>query len=155
MADYFEAVAKDLKVAAGGEPKLAANWIIGELSGALNKDGIDIVDSPVAAEQLAGLLQRIADHTVSGKIAKEVFEAMWRGEGTADDIIESRGLKQISDTGELEKIVDQVIADFPEQVSQYRDGKTKVLGFLVGQIMKATQGKANPGQVNEILRGKL
>ena len=155
LADYFEAVARALKVAAGGEPKLAANWIIGELSGALNKDGIDIVASPVAAEQLAGLLQRIADHTVSGKIAKEVFEAMWRGEGTADDIIESRGLKQISDSGELEKIVDQVIADFPEQVSQYRDGKTKVLGFLVGQIMKATQGKANPGQVNEILRGKL
>jgi len=155
LADYFEAVAKILKVAAGGEPKLAANWIIGELSGALNKDGIDIGESPVAAEQLAGLLQRIADHTVSGKLAKEVFEAMWRGEGSADEIIGSRGLKQISDTGELEKIVDQVIADFPEQVSQYRDGKTKVLGFLVGQIMKATQGKANPGQVNEILRGKL
>jgi len=155
LADYFEAAAGALMAAGGGEAKLAANWIIGELSGALNKDGTDIGDSPVSAEQLAGLLRRIADHTVSGKIAKEVFEAMWQGEGAADEIINSRGLRQISDTGELEKIVDQVIADFPEQVGQYRDGKTKVLGFLVGQIMKATQGKANPGQVNEILRGKL
>ena len=146
---------KALTKVSGGEAKLAANWVIGDLSGALNKDGIDIGDSPVSAGQLAGLLRRIADHTVSGKIAKEVFEAMWQGGGAADEIIDSRGLKQISDTGELEKIVDQVIADFPEQVSQYRDGKTKVLGFLVGQVMQATQGKANPGQVNEILCGKL
>jgi len=110
---------------------------------------------PVSAEQLAGLLLRIADNTISGKIAKEVFEAMWQGDGTADEIIDSRGLKQISDSGELEKIVDQVIAACPEQVGQYRDGKTKVLGFLVGKVMQATQGKANPGQVNEILRNKL
>ena len=159
LADYFETAARALmeamKKRSGGEAKLAANWVIGDLSGALNKDGIDIGDCPVSAGQLAGLLRRIADHTVSGKIAKEVFEAMWQGGGAADEIIDSRGLKQISDTGELEKIVDQVIADFPEQVSQYRDGKTKVLGFLVGQVMQATQGKANPGQVNEILRGKL
>jgi aspartyl-tRNA(Asn)/glutamyl-tRNA(Gln) amidotransferase subunit B len=159
LAEYFETAARALTEVptkeSSGAAKLVANWVIGTLAGALNKDGIEIGDSPVSAEQLAGLLRRITDHTVSGKIAKEVFEAMWQGEGSADEIIDSRGLKQISDTGELEKIVDQVIADFPEQVGQYRDGKTKVLGFLVGQIMKATQGKANPGQVNEILRGKL
>ena len=154
LADYFESVARAL-LETGGEAKMAANWVIGELSGALNRDGVDIGDSPVSAGQLAGLLRRIADHTVSGKIAKEVFEGMWQREGSADEIIDSRGLKQISDTGELEKIVDRVIADFPDQVGQYRDGKTKVLGFLVGQVMKATQGKANPGQVNEILRAKL
>jgi len=151
MADYFEAVAK----ATSAEAKVAANWVIGDLSGAMNKDGIDIADSPVDAASLAGLLGRIADHTITGKIAKEVFEAMWQGEGSADDIIESRGLKQISDSGELEAIIGQVIADCPEQVQQYRDGKTKVIGFLVGQVMQATQGKANPGQVNQILRDKL
>jgi aspartyl-tRNA(Asn)/glutamyl-tRNA(Gln) amidotransferase subunit B len=154
LADYFEVVSEAMG-AGDGEVKLAANWVIGELSGALNKESLGIEQSSVSAQQLAGLLLRITDSTISGKIAKEVFEAMWRGDGTADEIIDSRGLKQISDSGELEKIVDQVIADCPEQVSQYRDGKTKVLGFLVGQVMKATQGKANPGQVNEILRGKL
>ena len=151
MADYFEAVA----VALAGDYTLAANWVIGDLSGMLNRDGIGVDDTKVSAEALAGLLRRMGDNTISGKIAKEVFEAMWQGEGDADQIIGSRGLKQISDSGELEKIVDQVIVDYPEQVQQYRDGKTKVLGFLVGQIMKATQGKANPGQVNEILRNKL
>jgi len=151
MADYFEAVAK----ATSAEAKFAANWVIGDLSGAMNKDGIDIADSPVDAASLAELLSRIADHTITGKIAKEVFEAMWQGEGSADDIIESRGLKQISDSGELEAIIGQVIADCPEQVQQYRDGKTKVIGFMVGQVMQATQGKANPGQVNQILRDKL
>jgi aspartyl-tRNA(Asn)/glutamyl-tRNA(Gln) amidotransferase subunit B len=151
MADFYELVAKAL----AGDHRLAANWVIGELSGVLNRDGIGIDDSKVSAEALAGLLMRISDNTISGKIAKEVFEAMWQGEGDADQIIDNRGLKQISDAGELEKIVDQVIADHPDQVQQYRDGKTKVLGFLVGQIMQATQGKANPGQVNEILRNKL
>jgi aspartyl-tRNA(Asn)/glutamyl-tRNA(Gln) amidotransferase subunit B len=151
VADYFETLARTL----AGDHRLAANWVIGELSGVLNRDGIGIEDSKVSAEALAGLLARISDNTISGKIAKEVFEAMWLGEGDADEIIESRGLKQISDTGELEEIVAAVIANHPEQVQQYRDGKTKVLGFLVGQIMKATQGKANPGQVNEILRNKL
>ena len=162
LADYFEAVAKALAktlaksiAGADGQAKLAANWVIGELSGALNRDGIVIAACPVSAAQLAGLLLRITDGTISGKIAKEVFEAMWQGEGAADEIIDSRGLKQISDSGELEKIVDQVIADCPQQVQQYRDGKTKVLGFLVGQVMQKTQGKANPGQVNEILRDKL
>ena len=151
MAEFYELVAKAL----AGDHRLAANWVIGELSGVLNRDGIGIEDSKVSAEALAGLLKRISDNTISGKIAKEVFEAMWQGEGDADQIIDNRGLKQISDTGELVKIVDQVIAEHPEQVQQYSDGKTKVLGFLVGQIMKATRGKANPGQVNEILRNKL
>ena len=150
-ADYYEAVANAL----ADDQRLAANWVIGELSGVLNREGIGIEDSKVPAEALAGLLRRISDNTISGKIAKEVFEAMWQGEGDADQIIESRGLRQISDVGELDKIVEQVIADHPEQAQQYRDGKTKVLGFLVGQIMKATQGKANPGQVNELLKNKL
>jgi len=151
LADYFESVAQ----ATGGEPKLAANWIIGELSGALNKASLDIGDSKVSADALAGLLDRIADGTITGKIGKEVFAAMWLGEGTADAIIDSRGWKQISDSGEIETLVAQVIADNPQQVQQYRDGKTKVLGFLVGQVMKATQGKANPGQVHQVLRDKL
>jgi aspartyl-tRNA(Asn)/glutamyl-tRNA(Gln) amidotransferase subunit B len=151
MADYYEAVAKTL----AGDHKLAANWVIGELSGGLNREGVGIEDSKVSAEALAALLRRISDNTISGKLAKEVFEAMWQGVGDADQVIESRGLRQISDAGQLEKIVAQVIADHSEQVQQYRAGKTKVLGFLVGQIMKATQGKANPGQVNELLRNKL
>lgn len=150
LAEYFETVA-----GTSGDAKLAANWVIGELSGALNRDGIGIAQCPVAADALAALLARIGDDTISGKIAKEVFEAMWAGEGSADEIIESRGLVQITDSGELERIIDQVIADCPEQARQYREGKTKVLGFLVGQVMKATQGKANPGQVNSILRDKL
>ncbi|MAF83830.1 MAG: Asp-tRNA(Asn)/Glu-tRNA(Gln) amidotransferase subunit GatB [Gammaproteobacteria bacterium] len=154
QADYFEVVAGILGEG-GGEAKLAANWVMGELSGAMNKGGIGIESCPVSAQQLAALLLRITDHTISGKIAKEVFEAMWQGSGPADEIIDSRGLKQISDSGELDKIIAQVITECPEQVQQYRDGKTKVLGFLVGQVMKATQGKANPGQVNEILRRKL
>ncbi|MFQ5634063.1 MAG: Asp-tRNA(Asn)/Glu-tRNA(Gln) amidotransferase subunit GatB [Gammaproteobacteria bacterium] len=151
LADYFEAVT----AATVAESKLAANWIIGALSAALNRDGLDIGDSAVDAPALAGLLDRIADHTISGKIAKEVFDAMWQGQGDADAIIDTRGLRQISDTGELEAIVDRVIASCPEQVQEYRDGKTRVLGFLVGQVMKATQGKANPGQVNQILRDRL
>jgi aspartyl-tRNA(Asn)/glutamyl-tRNA(Gln) amidotransferase subunit B len=151
IADYYEAVANAL----AGDHRLVANWVIGELSGALNREGIGIEDSKVPAEALAGLLRRISDNTISGKMAKEVFEAMWQGEGDADQIIDSRGLTQISDAGELERIVLQVIADHPEQVQQYRDGKTKVLGFLVGQIMKSTHGKANPKQVNELLRNKL
>jgi aspartyl-tRNA(Asn)/glutamyl-tRNA(Gln) amidotransferase subunit B len=151
VADYFEAVAAGLE----GNAKLAANWVIGELSGALNKEGIGIGDSRVSAEALAGLLARIRDNTISGKIAKEVFAAMWQGEGDADQIIESRGLTQISDAGELDKIVAGVIADHPAQAEQYRAGKEKVLGFLVGQVMKATGGKANPGQVNGLLKKKL
>ncbi len=150
MADYYEAVAKE-----SAEAKLAANWVMGELSSYLNKEDKDIADSLVIASMLAGLIKRIKDNTISGKIAKDVFDAMWQGEGDADAIIESRGLKQITDTGAIEALVDEVIANNPAQVEQFKAGKDKVLGFFVGQIMKATQGKANPGQVNELLRKKL
>ncbi len=150
-ADYFEELAGSTDAAS----QVAANWMIGDLSAALNKDGLDISDSKIAAPALGGLLDRIADHTISGKIAKEVFEAMWAGEGGADDIIEARGLKQITDTSAIEAIVDRVMEANPEQVAEYRGGKEKVLGYFVGQVMKETGGKANPGQVNEILRKKL
>jgi aspartyl-tRNA(Asn)/glutamyl-tRNA(Gln) amidotransferase subunit B len=149
-ADYFELVAADL-----GDAKLAANWVSGELGAALNRDNLDIAASKVDAAALAGLLKRIQDNTISGKIAKDVFAAMWDEGGDADAIIESKGLKQITDSSELEALVDAVIAENPEQVEQFRAGKDKVLGFFVGQIMKATQGKANPGQINQILRAKL
>ncbi len=151
LADYFEAVAGTLK----DDPKLAANWVVGELSGALNRDGIDIDASRVAPHALGELLLRIKDGTISGKLAKEVFEAMWAGEGSADEIIDSKGLKQITDTGAIETIVDEVLAANTGQVQQYKDGNQKVLGFFVGQVMKASQGKANPQQVNQILRQKL
>ncbi|MDX1443600.1 MAG: Asp-tRNA(Asn)/Glu-tRNA(Gln) amidotransferase subunit GatB [Gammaproteobacteria bacterium] len=152
MGDYYEAV---VKAVGEKEAKLAANWVMGELSGALNKDNVDIADSPVSADGLALMLKRIIDNTISGKIAKDVFEAMWNGEGTADEIIDKKGLKQITDTGAIEKIIDEVIAENDAQVGQYRDGKTQLLGFFVGQVMKKTQGKANPAQVNELLRKKL
>ncbi|MCA1797933.1 MAG: Asp-tRNA(Asn)/Glu-tRNA(Gln) amidotransferase subunit GatB [Xanthomonadaceae bacterium] len=152
MADYYEAVVKS---AAGAEAKLVANWVMGELSGALNRDGIEVESSPVSAQMFGGLLARIADDTISGKIAKEVFEAMWAGEGDADAVIEKRGLRQITDTGAIDEIIDSVIAANPGQVEQYRSGKDKLFGFFVGQVMKETQGKANPGQVNELLKKKL
>lgn len=151
LADYYEAVTKVV----GGEFKLCANWVMGDLAALLNKEGKEITDSPVTAEMLGGMIQRIADNTISGKIAKDVFEAMWNGEGDADTVIEKKGLKQITDTGAIEGIIDQIIADNPKQVEQYRGGKDKVFGFFVGQVMKATQGKANPGQVNELLKAKL
>ena len=151
LADYFEAVA----AAAGGDAKLAANWVMGDLAAVLNKEGLDITESKVDAATLAGMLKRIADNTISGKIAKEVFEAMWAGEGDADAVIEKRGLKQITDSGAIEAIVDAVIADNPKQVEQYRSGKDKVFGFFVGQVMKETKGKANPAQVNDLLKQKL
>ncbi|SIT68896.1 aspartyl/glutamyl-tRNA(Asn/Gln) amidotransferase subunit B [Ectothiorhodosinus mongolicus] len=151
MADYYEVVVKT----AAGQAKLAANWVMGEFSGALNKDGLDIGASPVSATGLGGLLSRIHDETISGKIAKEVFEAMWAGEGSADDIIQARGLKQITDTGAIEQMIDEVIAANPSQLEQYRSGKDKLFGFFVGQVMKATAGKANPAQVNELLKKKL
>lgn len=150
MADYYEAV-----VAAGAEPRLAANWVNGELSAALNNAGTGIESSAVTAAALAGLLARIADNTISNKIAKDVFAEMWDSGGSADAIIEAKGLQQITDTGAIEAVVDEVIAANPAQVQQFREGKDKVLGFFVGQVMKATQGKANPGQVNELLRAKL
>jgi len=150
LSDFFEAVAK-----VGEDAKLAANWVIGELLGALNKDGMALSDSPVSAEMLGGMIKRIKDNTISGKIAKQVFAAMWEGEGDADVIIEAKGLKQVTDTGAIEKIVDEVLANNQAQVEQYRGGNEKVLGFFVGQIMKASQGKANPGQVNQLLKAKL
>jgi aspartyl-tRNA(Asn)/glutamyl-tRNA(Gln) amidotransferase subunit B len=128
---------------------------MGELSGALNKDNLTIADSPVSAEMLGGMIKRISDNTISGKIAKEVFDAMWKGEGDADAIIAAKGLKQITDSGAIEPIIDEIIANNPGQVEQYRSGKDKLFGFFVGQVMKATQGKANPQQVNDLLKQKL
>jgi len=151
LADFFERTVE----AAGGEGKLSANWVMGELSGLLNKEGRDISASPVSPERLGGMLQRIKDGTISGKIAKQVFEAMWNDEGDADAIIEKKGLKQITDTGAIEKIVRDVLDANPRQVEQYKGGQEKLLGFFVGQVMKATQGKANPGEVNKILKGLL
>ena len=150
LADYFETVVEQTNT-----PKLSVNWVMGDLSALLNKGNLDISESPVSADNLANLIKRIDDGTISGRIAKEVFEAMWHGEGSADDIIEAKGLKQISDSGALQAIADDIIANNPQQVEQYRDGKDKLFGFFVGQIMKATQGKANPAQVNEILKAKL
>ncbi len=151
MADYYEAVAAGV----GGEEKLAANWVMGELAAALNRDGLAIGASKVDAETLAGLLRRIVDNTISGKIAKEVFEAMWAGEGDADTIIDKRGLKQITDTGAIAAIIDEVIEKNPTQLADYRAGKEKLFGYFVGQVMKATQGKANPAEVNRLLKDKL
>ena len=150
-ADYFEALVK----ASGAEARLCANWQMGELAAALNQDEIEISKSKVPAKDLAGLLGRIADGTLSGKLAKEVFDAMWAGEGAADAIIEKRGLRQISDAGAIEKLVEEVLAANPKQVEDYRAGKEKAFNSLVGQVMKATKGKANPTQVTEILRRKL
>jgi aspartyl-tRNA(Asn)/glutamyl-tRNA(Gln) amidotransferase subunit B len=151
LADYFEAAAS----ATRADAKTVANWITGDLSGYLNKENMDIADSPVGAGQLAGLTDRIHDKTISGKIAKEVFEAMWHGEGDADDIIDNKGLKQITDTGAIEKIIDEVLMRSQQQVEQYKSGQAKVFGYFVGQVMQDTKGKANPQQVNEILKRKL
>ncbi len=151
LADFYEAVEKS----SGGETRLAANWVMGDFAAALNRDGLEIGACPVNARMLGGLIRRIADNTLSGKIAKQVFEAMWEGEGDADSIIEKRGLKQITDTGAIEQAIDEVLAANPEQVNQYRAGKDKLLGFFVGQVMKATQGKANPAQLNQLLKEKL
>ncbi|RFA31289.1 aspartyl/glutamyl-tRNA amidotransferase subunit B [Alkalilimnicola ehrlichii] len=151
MADFFEAVVRE----SGGQAKMSANWVMGDFSGALNKDGLEIGDSPVTPTMLGQLLQRIADNTISGKIAKEVFEAMWNGEGMPDDIIEKRGLKQVTDTGAIEAMIDEVLAANPGQVEQYKGGKDKLLGFFVGQVMKLSKGKANPAQLNELLKKKL
>ncbi|MCU7880909.1 MAG: Asp-tRNA(Asn)/Glu-tRNA(Gln) amidotransferase subunit GatB [Candidatus Thiodiazotropha sp. (ex Lucinoma aequizonata)] len=150
QADFFEEV-----VSSGGEAKMAANWVTVELTGALNKAGVPLSQSPVTPEQVGGLLERIADNTISSKLAKQVFEAMWNGEGDADKVIEAKGLKQITDSGQIEAIIDEIIANNPKQVEQFRAGKDKLLGFFVGEVMKQTQGKANPGQVNKILLGKL
>ncbi len=151
IADYFEATVK----AFGGEPKLAANWVMGSVAAKLNEEDKDISVSPVSSEQLAGLLKRIADNTISNKIAREVFDAMWAGEGEADAIIEKKGLKQVTDSGAIEAIIDEVLAANAAMVEEFRAGKEKAFNALVGQCMKASKGKANPAQVNEILKKKL
>ena len=152
LGAYFEGVLAGL---GSGHAKLAANWVMGELSSALNRDGVDIVFSRVSPVHLSGLLLRIVDATISGKIAKEVFEAMWSEGATADAIIEAKGLKQITDSDAIEGVIDAVLAANPKQLADYRSGKDKLFGFFVGQVMKATEGKANPAQLNELLKAKL
>ncbi|HEU5283013.1 MAG TPA: Asp-tRNA(Asn)/Glu-tRNA(Gln) amidotransferase subunit GatB [Burkholderiales bacterium] len=151
IAAYFEALVRALPQ----QPKLAANWVMGELSARLNRENLDIAGSPVDSAALAGLLARVADGTVSGKLAKDVFDAMWAGQGSADQIIQARGLQQISDSVELERIVTAVLDANPAQVAEYRAGKDKAFNYLVGQAMKASKGKANPTQLSEILKRKL
>src|SRR5687767_6870034 len=156
MGDYYEAVLSALQAKnLAGHEKLAANWTMGELSAALNKDNLDVTQSKIDAARLAGLLARIADETISGKIAKEVFEAMWAEGRDADAIIEAKGLKQITDTGAIERLIDEVMAANPKQLGEYRSGKDKLFGFFVGQVMKVSAGKANPDQVNALLKKKL
>ncbi|MHB0774394.1 Asp-tRNA(Asn)/Glu-tRNA(Gln) amidotransferase subunit GatB [Halomonas sp. WWR20] len=155
MAEYFEAVKEVC-----GDAKLAANWVQGELAAHLNRENLDIDDSPVTARQLGELVARVIDNTINGKAAKQVFAALWAGEGkSADAIIEARGLKQVTDTGAIEAMIDQVIADSPVQVAQYREAEPekrgKMIGYFVGQIMKASRGTANPQQVNQLLKEKL
>jgi aspartyl-tRNA(Asn)/glutamyl-tRNA(Gln) amidotransferase subunit B len=154
QADYFEMVADQC-----GDAKLAANWVMGELAAALNKAGLEIKDAPVDAQALAQLLSRIKDNTISGKLAKQVFEAMWAGEGGADEVIESKGLKQVTDAGALEGWVNEVMIANPEQVENYRQAepekRAKMIGFFVGQVMKRSKGKANPQQVNALFRSRL
>ena len=149
-ADYFETVAS-----VSGDAKLSANWVNGDLQAYLNKEEIVIKDCPVSARQLGGLINKITDQTISSKIAKTVFESMLAGEGDAESIIEAKGLRQVTDSGAIEAMVDAVIANNPDQVEQYRSGKEKVFGFFVGQIMKESRGKANPDQVNQILKDKV
>ena len=151
LADYFETMLKDNEKNA----KLCANWVMGELSASLNKHQLDIENSPISANNLSQLIVRIGDDTISGKIAKDVFKAMWDGDGSADAIIESKGLKQVTDTGAIEAIIDEIIANNAPQVEQFKAGNEKILGFFVGQAMKASQGKANPKLLNQLLRKKL
>lgn len=152
VATFFE---ETLTHCDGAKPKLVANWIAGELSASLNKNNLPIEKSPVKPQQLGQLMLRIHDQTISNNIAKQVFEAMWQGEGDADQIIEKKGLKQITDTSAIDAMIDEVIANSPQQLAQYRAGKDKLFGYFVGQVMKATKGKANPQQVNDLLKAKL
>jgi aspartyl-tRNA(Asn)/glutamyl-tRNA(Gln) amidotransferase subunit B len=151
LAGFFEETVK----LSGSDAKLCVNWVMGDLSALLNKENLDITESKVSAPQFAVMLHRISDNTISGKIAKTVFEAMWAGEGDADKIIEQKGLKQVTDSGAIEKLIDDVIANNPKQLEQYRAGKEKLFGFFVGQVMKISKGKANPAQLNELLKNKL
>jgi aspartyl-tRNA(Asn)/glutamyl-tRNA(Gln) amidotransferase subunit B len=154
LAAYYEEVV-ELGAKAGVDAKLAANWVMGDLAAALNKEGLEITAGRLSAISLAGLLKRIADKTISGKIAKEVFEAMWASGASADAVIEEKGLRQITDTAAIEKAIDEVMAKNPGQLADYRSGNDKLFRFFVGQVMKATQGKANPEQLNELLKKKL
>ena len=151
LADFFEAVVD----AASGNARTAANWMTGEFMAALNREGLEIVQSPVTPAMMGEMIRRIDDRTISGKLAKQVFDAMWRGEGGADAVIDKLGLRQITDDSAIEAIIDQVIAANPGQCEAYRSGKDKLFGFFVGQVMKASKGKANPNQVNDLLRKKL
>ncbi|MBV9696915.1 MAG: Asp-tRNA(Asn)/Glu-tRNA(Gln) amidotransferase GatCAB subunit B, partial [Gammaproteobacteria bacterium] len=151
LASYYEEVVR----AVPKEPKLAANWVMGELAAALNKENLEITSGRLPAERLGALLTRIADGTISGKIAKEVFESMWATGASADAVIAEKGLRQITDSAAIERVIDEVMAKNPGQLAEYRGGKDKLFGFFVGQVMKATGGKANPAQLNELLRRKL
>ncbi len=151
MATYYENVVKE----SGDQPKLAANWVISELLGSLNKSDHDISESPISSAQLGKLVARIADNTISGKIAKTIFEALWNQEGDVDEIIEKRGLKQVTDSGAIEKLVDEIIAANPQQLADYRSGKDKLFGYFVGQAMKLSGGTLNPQQLNDLLKKKL
>ena len=150
LANFFEAVVK-----VSNSPKLSANWIMGELSAELNKENLSINESKITSNQLGQLILRIEDGTISGKIAKEIFEKLWSSDNEVDEIIQSEGLEQVTDDKEIESMIDEVINNNPEQLEQYRSGKDRLFGFFVGQVMKASQGKANPKQVNDILRKKL
>ncbi|HQT02992.1 MAG: aspartyl/glutamyl-tRNA amidotransferase subunit B [Thiotrichales bacterium 32-46-8] len=152
IADYYEAV---VAATGGKDAKIAANWVMGELNARLNNDNLSISESPVDAQRMAGLIARILDNTISGKIAKDVFDAMWTSQDSADAIIESKGLKQITDPVAIAAMVRGVIDQFPEQLAEYKGGRDKLFGFFVGEVMKATKGKANPGQVNQILKDEL
>ena len=151
LADYFEETVKLSQAPA----KLTNNWVMGELAAALNKDNLDIRQSPISPQQLAQLLQRIHDNTLSGKMAKQVFAELWTNGGSADQIIKDQGLQQVTDSASIEKLIDEVIAANPQQLADYRGGKDKLFGFFVGQVLKASQGKANPQQVNQLLKQKL
>jgi aspartyl-tRNA(Asn)/glutamyl-tRNA(Gln) amidotransferase subunit B len=152
-ARYFE---EAVAIAGNSQAKTCANWLMGEVAARLNKEGLDITAAPVSAPQLAGLVARIADNTISNNIAREVFNALWQGEGgSADQIIEARGLKQMTDTGAIEALVDAVLAANPKSIEEFRAGKEKAFNALVGQVMKAAKGKANPQQINDLLRRKL
>ena len=150
LADFFEEVTK-----VSTSPKLSANWIMGELSAELNNENLTIKESKVSSDKLGQLISRIEDGTISGKIAKDIFEKMWSSGKEVDEIIQSEGLKQVTDDKEIESMIDEVIQGNPEQLEQYRSGKDRLFGFFVGQVMKASQGKANPKQVNDILKSKL
>ena len=150
LANFFEEVTKE-----SNSPKLSANWIMGEFLAELNKENLSIVESKVSAKQLGVLIRRIEDSTISGKIAKEVFEKMWASSKDTDDIISEQGLQQVTDLSEIEKMVEEVIKKNPDQLEKYLSGKDRLFGFFVGQVMKASQGKANPKQVNDILKSKL